>query len=112
MSLSIKPFLAIPPTVPVTVGGAAGATTLTLGPSTTGLPLESCRIVNAGTAIAFIQFVASGNTTTVGVTNAQPVLASQAVVLATGGAPCIAFNTSGTITTTIYVSGGIGGVAA
>lgn len=112
MSLSIKPFMAIGATSPVTVGGAAGATTLTLGVSTTGLPLESCRITNAGTAAAFIQFIASGNTTTVGVTNAQPILASQSVVLATAGQPCVASNAASTFTTTIFVTGGIGGVAA
>jgi hypothetical protein len=64
MSLQIKPFLAIPGlTNAVTVGSSAN--TLTLGVNTTGLPLESIRIVNAGTAAIFVRPIASGNTTTV-----------------------------------------------
>ena len=114
MSLSIKPFMAIGATIIQSVGGAAGAVTVTLGPSTTGLPLESCRITNIGTASVpiFVQFIATTNTTTVGITNAQPVLSNSSVVLATGGQAAVAINVGSTFTVTAYVSGGIGGVAA
>ena len=105
-----QPFLALTSTVPNTVGGAAGATTMTFTPSADGYP--SVRIVNAGTANAFIQFINTGNTVTVGVTNSQPVLASQSVVLATGGFLAMGMNAASTFTTTLFVTAGQGGTAA
>lgn len=111
MALQIAPFIAIGPTVPVSVGGAAGATTLTFSTGTTGLPLTAARIVNNGTSGAtplFVQFISSGNTTTVGITNSQPILSAQSVVLGTGGQPCVALNIGTTMTVTAYVTGGIG----
>lgn len=110
MALFTQPFLGLSPTVANTVGGAAGATTMTFSTSAVGYP--SARIVNAGTANAFIQFITTSNTTTVGVTNAQPVLASASVVLATGGMAAMAFNAASTFTTTIFVTPGQGGTAA
>jgi hypothetical protein len=112
MSLQIKPFLAIGPTIIQTVGGAAGATTVTLGNSTTGLPLESVRIANVGTVAAFIQIINSSNTTTVGVTNAVPIISNQVGLFATGGLPCVALNAASTFTVTCYITGGIGGSAS
>jgi hypothetical protein len=104
-----QPFLALTTTIPRTVGGVAGATTMTFTPSADGYP--SVRIVNAGTANAFIQFITTDNATTVAVTNSQPVLASQSVVLATGGFLAMGMNTSSTFTTTIFVTAGQGGTA-
>lgn len=114
MALQIAPFIAIGATTPVVVGGAAGATTLTFGVGTTGLPLTAARIFHNGTAGAgpvFCQFISSNNTTTVGVTNAIPVPVGStagAVVLGTGGQPCVAFNIGSTFTVTVFVTGGIG----
>lgn len=111
MALQIAPFIAIGSTTPVTVGGAVGATTLTFGVGTTGLPLTAARfavVASAAAAPVFVQFISSGNTTTVGITNAQCLLVNQVAVLGTGGQPCVAFNTSGTSTSTIFVTGGIG----
>lgn len=110
MAIQISAFQPIGATVINVVGGAAGATTMTFNSTVLGMP--SARIVNAGTANAFIQFVNSGNTTTVGVTNSVPILATSAVVLATGGLPCLAFNAASTFTTTIFVTGGQGGAAS
>lgn len=111
MALQIAPFIGIGATSPITVGGAAGATTLTFSTGTTGLPLTAARIAvvaSAAAAPVFCQFISSGNTVTVGVTNAQCLLVNQVAVLGTGGQPCVAFNTSGTSTCTIFVTGGIG----
>jgi hypothetical protein len=108
MSLQIKPFLAIPGlTNAVTVGSSAN--TLTLGVNTTGLPLESIRIVNAGTAAIFVRPIASGNTTTVAITNSMPILSNATAIIATGGQPCIGYIAASTFTTTAYFTGGIGG---
>jgi hypothetical protein len=108
MSLSIKPFLAIPGTTnPVTVGSTAN--TLTLGVSTTGLPLESVRITNIGTAAIWVRPIASGNTVTVGITNSMPILSNTTALIATGGQPCLGYISNSTFTTTAYVTGGIGG---
>ena len=109
MSLNILPFLGIAVTRANTVGGAAGATTMPL--DSTAIPYTSARIVNAGTAAAFIQFIDTTNTVTVGVTNAIPIFATSAIVLATGGKGAIAFNTTTTLTTTIFVTAGTGGPA-
>ena len=109
MALNVKAFQAVGATKNQTVGGAAGAVTVTIGPSTTGLPLDSVRITNAGTAAVFVQFISTTNTTTVAVTNAQPVLASQSVILSTGGQPAIGLNASGTFTVTAYITAGISG---
>lgn len=109
MALNIKPFQGVGATKSQTVGGAAGAVTVTLSPSTTGLPLDSVRITNAGTATLFVQFIASNNTVTVGVTNAQPILSNQSAVLATGGQPCVGLNASGTFTVTAFLTAGISG---
>lgn len=111
MALQIAPFIAIGATQNATVGGAAGATTLTFGVGTTGLPLTACRlavVASAAAAPVFVQLIASNNTTTVGITNAQCLLVNQVAVLGTGGQACIALNTSGTSTCTVFVTGGIG----
>ena len=110
MALTITPFFGTSPTVINTVGGAAGATTMTFATTAVhGYP--SARITNSGTANAFIQFITSANTVTVGVTNSQPVLASASVVLATGGMQAMAFNAASTFTTTIFVTPGQGGTS-
>lgn len=112
MALQIAPFIAIGPTIPVVVGGAAGASTITFSTGTTGLPLTAARFLNNGTAGAgpvFVQFISSNNTTTVGITNSQPIPSGVGgVVLGTGGQPCVALNIGSTFTATIFVTGGIG----
>lgn len=110
MSLSIKPFQAIGPTIIKTVTNVA--TTVTLGPSTTGLPLESVRLFNAGTVAVFLQFISTANTVTVGVTNSQILPTSVATILGTGGQPAIGILAGSTFTTTCYITGGIGGGGA
>ena len=110
MALTFTPFLGLTPTIINTVGGAAGATTMTFA-TTAVQGYSSARITNQGTANAFIQFISSTNTTTVGVTNSIPILASSSVVLSTGGLTCVAFNAASTFTTTVFVTGGQGGTA-
>lgn len=111
MALQIAPFIAIGTTQNVAVGGAAGATTLTFGVGTTGLPLTAARfavVASAAAAPVFVQFIGTANTVTVGVTNAQCLLVNQVAVLGTGGQAAVALNTSGTSTCTVFVTGGIG----
>lgn len=106
MALNLAPFVAVGATQNSAVGGAAGAVTVTLGASTTGLPLNSARITNAGTQTLFFSFIASSNTTTVGVTNSTPLLSNTSGVFGTGGQPCVAFNAASTFTVTAFVTGG------
>ena len=103
MALQSAPFLGQATTVILPAGGTTQTTTFTT--STLGYP--SVRIVNGGGATAFVQFIATTNTTTVGVTNAQPVLSNQSAILATGGAPAMAYVAAAT--TTIFITAGQGG---
>lgn len=105
MALTIAPFQPLSATVPMAV--QSGTTTMTFGTSVLGFP--SVRIANIGTANAFIQFINTANTVTVGITNAVPIFNSSAVVLATGGLQAMAALCGGTFTTTIYVTPGQGG---
>src|SRR5512146_1633420 len=106
MSLNVAPFIAVGATQNTSVGGAAGAVTVTLTASNTGLPLPSARVTNAGTQTLYVQFIATSNTTTVGVTNAQPVLTNNSVIFGTGGAQAVAFNAASTFTVTAFVTSG------
>ena len=103
MSLQSAPFLGIATTVILPAGGTTATTTFTT--STLGYP--SCRITNGGGATAFVQFITTSNTTTVGVTNAQPVLSNQTAILATGGNTALAYVAAAT--TTIFITAGQGG---
>lgn len=109
MALQIAPFIAVGPTSPIVFGSTT--TTFTFGVGTTGLPLTAARIYNAGTAGAgpvFVQFISSNNTTTVGITNSQPILSGTIVVLGTGGQPCLAGRYGSTFTGTVFATGGFG----
>lgn len=100
-------FLAYGNTLAATVGGAAGAVTLTVGTTQTGLPATAARIWNSGTAIAYVLFGTGTTITAAG--NAMPIPASVApVVLRTGGVNTVQLATTGTITTTVFVTGGEG----
>lgn len=103
-------FLAFGATQPCTVTGNAGINTVTLGTSATGLPATSCRIWNAGTALAFILFGTGTTMTTTGAAqNGMPVPASVApFVLRTGGVSTVQFGSTSTFTTTIYLCAGEG----
>ena len=76
--LQTAPFLAYGATQIATATG----TTLTATFTTSTLGYPSVRVTNAGTAGAtiFVNFIGTGNTVTVGVTNAQPILAGQSVL--------------------------------
>lgn len=107
MPLTLSAFQAIPGTTqPATVGSTAN--TVTLGLSTTGLPLTSVRVTNVGTAAIWIRPIASGNTVTVGITNSMPLLSNETTILGTGGLPCIGYISNSTFTTTAFFTGGIG----
>lgn len=103
MALNISPFTNLTPTQPQAVTVTTGTYTF----SASALPYGAVRISNLGTAVAFVQFVAAGSTTTVGVTNAQPVLATASVILNSGGNPAIAYVSPGT--TTIFITPGASG---
>lgn len=106
--LQTAPFLAYGATQIATATG----TTLTATFTTSTLGYPSVRVTNAGTAGAtiFVNFIGTGNTVTVGVTNAQPILAGQSAILATGGQPAMGFVCA--FTSTVYISAGQGGQAA
>lgn len=108
MSLNISPFNAATPTIATSVGGAAGAKTVTIGTSATGLPYNACRIACLGTATLYVQFISTNNTVTVGVTNSQPILSNQIQNLGTGGQPAIGLITAGTFTVTALITPGVG----
>lgn len=105
MALNVAPFLGIATTRILT----AGSTALTATFDATALPFSAVRIANIGTAAAFIQFIDTTNTTTVGATNAQPVLSNTSVVLNPGGKQALGYVTNSTFTTTIFVTAGQGG---
>lgn len=107
MALQVQPFLGIGATLTRT----AGSSTLTATFDVSAVPPTSVRVTNLGTAVAFIQFIDTTNTTTVGITNAQPVINNSSVVLNNGGKGAIAYITASTFTTTIYVTAGTGGTA-
>lgn len=104
MSLNISPFTALTPTLAQAVTVTTGTYTF----SASALPFPSARITNFGTVAAFIQFIDTGNTVTVGVTNSQPILATSMVVLACQK-PLLAYVSPGT--TTLYITAGTGGTA-
>lgn len=108
MALLTSPFLGVAATQPATATG----TSLTYTFSTAALGYPAARITNVGTAGAniFVQFIATTNTVTVGVTNAQPILAGQSAILATGGANALGFVSNST--TTLYITTGQGGTGA
>lgn len=92
------------------VSVAASLITVTVNNSTTGVPASAVRLWNNGTAAAFIM-VGTGVTMTVtgAAANGLPVPQSVApFVLRTGGASTIQMQTTGTNTTTIFVTGGEG----
>lgn len=103
-------FLAFGNTVPAAVGGGAGVTTVTIGTSQTGLPATAVRIWNSGTAGAFILMdTATPLTVTGALANGMPTPQSVApFVLRTGGVQKLQLAATGTITTTVYVTGGEG----
>ena len=106
MALQSAPFLGIATTVILPIGGTANTTTFTT--STLGYP--SVRVTNQGGATAFVQFIATSNTTTVGVTNSQPILSNQTAILATGGQPAMGYVAAAT--TTLFITAGQGGTAS
>jgi hypothetical protein len=88
------------------IGGAIGAVTLTIGTSATGLPATAARIWNSGTGVAFISF---GTTPTVSSASSMIMPVSVApYVLRTGGSSVVQMTTTGTVTTTVYITGGEG----
>lgn len=103
MALNISPFTAQTPTQAQAVTVTTGTYTF----SASAIGYGGCRITNFGTVAAFVQFVQAGATTTVGVTNAQPILATSCVVLNPGNNPAIAYVSAGT--TTIYITAGASG---
>lgn len=107
MALNVQPFLSLAATKIAT----AGSTTTTMTFDTTVVPYGSVRVANIGTAVVFIQFIDTTNTTTVGITNAQPVINNTAVVLNPGGKAAMAMITASTFTTTIFATAGTGGMA-
>lgn len=108
MSLNIAPFTGLSS---ATTSLVAGSTTKTMTFQASALPYTAVRISNIGTAAAFIQFIDTANTTTVGATNAQPVINNTSVVLNPGGQQAMAYVTNSTFTTTIFVTAGQGGTA-
>lgn len=103
MALNISPFTALTPTQAQAVTVTTG--TYTFSASANGY--GAVRLTNFGTVAAFVQFIASGNTVTTGVTNAQPVLATSCVVLNPGNNPAVAYVSAGT--TTLYITPGLSG---
>lgn len=108
MAMNLSAFMPVGTPQSKSIGGAAGANTLTFSIGQTGLPITACRVTNLGTATLFVQFISSNNTVTVGVTNAQPVLSNQTQYFGTAGQPCVALNVASTFTVTAYITGGIG----
>jgi hypothetical protein len=108
MALLTTPFQAQAVTTILAATGTSG--TMTFAASALGF--QSARITNAGTAGAtiFIQFINTANTTTVAITNAQPILAGQSAVLATGQLQAMGYISNST--TTVYVTPGVGGTGA
>lgn len=111
MALTIRAFQPITTTRAFAVGSAA--TTFTFGVNTTGLPIQTVRLYHAATAGAgpcFFQFIASTNTTTVGITNSVPLIAGPNTVgiFDPGGQACVAAIYASTFTGTIFVTGDIG----
>jgi len=103
-------FLAFGVTAPVTIGGAAGVSTITVGTTQTGLPATAVRLWNSGTGAAFI-LMGTGTTLTVtgAAANGMPIPVSVApFVLRTGGVQSLQFGSTGTVTTTVYATGGEG----
>ena len=103
-------FLSYGATSPVTVGGAAGISTVTVANSVTGLPATAIRIWNSGTNIAYAM-IGTGTTLTVtgAAVNGMPCPMSIApFVLRSGGVNTVQFGLTSTFTTTIYVTGGEG----
>lgn len=108
MALNVQPFLGLA----ATKVAIAATTTGTMTFDTTAVPYGSVRVTNLGTAVAFIQFIDTTNTTTVGITNAQPVINNTSVVLNPGGKGAMAIICGvSTFTTTIYATAGTGGMA-
>lgn len=92
------------------VSVAASLITVTVNNATTGIPASAVRLWNNGTAGCFI-FIGTGVTMTVtgAAANGMPVPQSVSpFVLRTGGASTIQLQTTGTNTTTIFVTGGEG----
>lgn len=105
MALAISPFLGLA----ATRIQAVTVTAVTATFDASALPYTGIRITNFGTVAAFIQFIDTNNTVTVGVTNSQPVLATSSVILSSGGKQAIGVVSPGT--TTLYITAGQGGVA-
>lgn len=104
--MNVSPFLALAPTI--AKGVVVTAATVTF--DTTALPYTSARVTNIGTVAAFIQFIDTTNTTTVGVTNSQPIINNTNVVIGTGGKGALGIISPGT--TTVFITLGTGGVAS
>lgn len=98
MALLTQPFGPIGATVILPAGGTTATTTF--ASSVLGFP--TARITNGGGATAFVQFIATSNTTTVGVTNSVPILAGQSAVLGTGLQQAMAYVAAAT--TTIFLT--------
>ena len=105
MALVTQPFNPLSTTVILPSGGTTQTTTF--ASSVLGFP--TARLVNNGTAHAFIQFIGTSNTTTVGVTNAVPILANSAALLSTGLTQAMAYVAAAT--TTIFLTLGSSGTA-
>lgn len=106
MAIQISPFQGLATTAILPIG----ATTATFTFSTSTVGYQSARITNGGGATAFVQFIATSNTVTVGVTNSQPILSNQTAILATGGATAVAYVAAAT--TSLFITAGQGGTGS